>query len=505
MNCRLRYLKPKIIYLLSVAVCLFAAGSMIEMSAEAFDESVFVDCETRAMKNSLSPEIRHDGWFSGVENQIQLGQHPEAKLTQKNGSTIVVKLAAHNGNIYAFWFENGRSETRWVDSRHLSPIDDPLTVVDRHIQVPKRAFSPEEDESLENAESIYQRYKQSDADRKKAYDEAQTLHEKAGQPFHDVFKTNRENALATILGDINVPHHNNYQAKYFEEFGYAPVEGESGVYRKANGAKLEFPTVSIPLGEDLEALSRERHKLQEALDNGTSYRHPKAPSSHSASHAGTTSAEDGYRSRLRNDYGKWGKDGEAYFEFGYYKSEIQEMKQAHPFLRNVPDEDIFSFLVYEGPGAFEINEALRSGNPELLLRHQDVITGLKSFLPKMPKFEGWVSRYISKIDAAQLERYKPGAIIEEKAFTSAKNGSVQDLARNFSTMLSDQMAFMRIKSKSGRDIQIFSAGEENAEKEIVFPPGSKFKVISTETIENPYHRLHPNTNPTAELITLEEM
>jgi phage-related protein (TIGR01555 family) len=89
---------------------------------------------------------------------------------------------------------------------------------------------------------------------------------------------------------------------------------------------------------------------------------------------------------------------------------------------------------------------------------------LNKALDKLPKYEGTTMRGAS-LPAEVFAKYKPGFIIEERAFTSTGKG--KKFGGNYS---------YTIEGHSGRDIQKLSS--HSGENEVLFKSGSRFEVVS---------------------------
>lgn len=123
---------------------------------------------------------------------------------------------------------------------------------------------------------------------------------------------------------------------------------------------------------------------------------------------------------------------------------------------------------YTRLGYGDINKALRTGDQALLAKLQPVIEAASSGLSKMvdQAFVGTVYRG-AHLSTAVSDVYKVGARVSEKAFTST--------SRNFKSKFSGNTMFV-IKSRTGKMIDELSTFAN--EQEVLFPPGTVFKVIS---------------------------
>ncbi|GAB4621091.1 hypothetical protein MOKP122_39850 [Mycobacterium avium subsp. hominissuis] len=98
------------------------------------------------------------------------------------------------------------------------------------------------------------------------------------------------------------------------------------------------------------------------------------------------------------------------------------------------------------------------------------VDALQKALEKLPVYEGAVVRG-TNLPADVLEQYRPGEVITEAAFTSTST----DHTVAQSSAFAGNTEF-RIWSTTGRDVSSVSMYPD--EKEILFPAGSKFYVVS---------------------------
>jgi len=130
--------------------------------------------------------------------------------------------------------------------------------------------------------------------------------------------------------------------------------------------------------------------------------------------------------------------------------------------------ELSSLNYYTRLGYGDINQALRTGDKVLLQKFQPVIEAASSGLAKMieKSFVGTVYRgaYLNK---NVLEVYQVGARVSEKAFTST--------SRKFTEKYGGNTLFV-IQSRTGKMIDEISFFDW--EEEVLFPPGTVFKVVS---------------------------
>jgi len=134
--------------------------------------------------------------------------------------------------------------------------------------------------------------------------------------------------------------------------------------------------------------------------------------------------------------------------------------------------EVSAINYYTRMGYGEINQALRTGDKALLSKFQPVIEAAASGLNKMTEkiFTGTVYRG-AYLPESVRNAYKVGANVTEKAFTST--------SRSFSDKFTGNTVFV-INSKTGKMIEEMSTFAN--EKEVLFAPGTVFKVVA-KTIE----------------------
>lgn len=123
---------------------------------------------------------------------------------------------------------------------------------------------------------------------------------------------------------------------------------------------------------------------------------------------------------------------------------------------------------YTGLGYRDLNNALRTD--VLDASQQARVDAVTRALEKLPPYEGPVIRG-TNVPADVLDRYVPGQVITEPAFTSTTTLRAVAEGPAFAGN-----AEFRIFSTTGRDVSSFSTYP--GEQEILFPPGTKFYVVS---------------------------
>ncbi|MEV2220422.1 ADP-ribosyltransferase [Nocardia vinacea] len=131
-------------------------------------------------------------------------------------------------------------------------------------------------------------------------------------------------------------------------------------------------------------------------------------------------------------------------------------------------KDLDALSDYTGPGYWDLNQALRSGTMDA--SQQARVKAIEEALSKLPNYEGRVFRG-TDLPQSVLDKYKPGEVVTEDAFTSTSSAS--------STAFPGNTQFTII-SKTGKDVSAYSSTEAAGivENEVLFPPGVNFQVVS---------------------------
>lgn len=140
----------------------------------------------------------------------------------------------------------------------------------------------------------------------------------------------------------------------------------------------------------------------------------------------------------------------------------------NPLAAKLDLSELSSLNYYTRLGYGDINQALRTGDKVLLQKFQPVIEAASSGLAKMVEksFVGTVYRG-AHLNKNVSEVYQVGARVTEKAFTST--------SRKFTEKFSGNTLFV-IQSRTGKMIDEISTFANEAE--VLFPPGTVFKVVS---------------------------
>ncbi|WGH15471.1 putative morphogenesis protein [Pseudomonas phage PA_LZ02] len=131
-------------------------------------------------------------------------------------------------------------------------------------------------------------------------------------------------------------------------------------------------------------------------------------------------------------------------------------------------EEAAAIRSYTGNTYRALNDALRSGRYASDMHLQAYVDAAQHGLAKMPKFVGRSARGMS-FGEAELKKvlatYRKGAVVEDSAFVSSSYGEQAAFGGN---------VFLQINGKTGVNISSFS--KYGGEREVLFMPGTRFKV-----------------------------
>lgn len=134
------------------------------------------------------------------------------------------------------------------------------------------------------------------------------------------------------------------------------------------------------------------------------------------------------------------------------------------------DVQVAAMIGYTGHDYAKINYALRKNDAAMLAKLAPYVQLIRTGLAQLPPFVGTVHRGVDLSNtAAAVAKYRPGAIVVEEGFTSTSYDIAYSLIGNTRFV---------IESKRGRNIESLSAFQN--EKEVLFMPGSRFRVRSFE-------------------------
>lgn len=180
----------------------------------------------------------------------------------------------------------------------------------------------------------------------------------------------------------------------------------------------------------------------------------------------TTESE---RAAVVSALGDWGQTAD-------FIGDIEDLHRRDKTLREIPMEDLMALKAYSfsipGMSFKELNTALRSQDPVELSRLEPLLKGSASALAQLPPHDGTVFSG-ARLDDATLAQYTKGAVVCERAFfsTSTNEGIAERFKKN--------VMFVVESNGKGRGIDAFSLYP--GEGEVLFPPGSRFKVLERTT------------------------
>lgn len=154
---------------------------------------------------------------------------------------------------------------------------------------------------------------------------------------------------------------------------------------------------------------------------------------------------------------------------------VATIKAQHPELAKIPDEDLMGLRLYteeaRGIGYREQNLALR-GRTGDLNRLTPAVETAASALDRMPSYQGTVYRGTT-LSADALSKYQPGQVLTERSFLSTtQDVNVASHWREANT------SFVINSTHNGKAIAAVSQFQKEAE--VLFTPGTQFKILSHE-------------------------
>ena len=148
------------------------------------------------------------------------------------------------------------------------------------------------------------------------------------------------------------------------------------------------------------------------------------------------------------------------------------MRRKHPELAMIPTQELESVRLYFVGGYKQMNATLRGDTPEFLSRITPLVKMAASACNRLPSLVGTTYRG-AILSPAQTAAYEVGRVVTEKGFLSTtQDGHSWHLAPEHSNTL-----FVINASKNGHDICALS---RFFEKEVLFVPGTRFKVLSKD-------------------------
>jgi hypothetical protein len=149
---------------------------------------------------------------------------------------------------------------------------------------------------------------------------------------------------------------------------------------------------------------------------------------------------------------------------------LVSMLRAHPqwgpLVADIADLELMAVIGYTGADYRVLNQALRGNNRELVEKIKPYVDTTVSGLRKLPDHKGTCFRGVKEASTEVLEKYTKGKIVDEPAFTS----SSYERGAHFG----GKLQFV-IESSHAKKVDFLSLYPE--QKEALFVPGTKFKVI----------------------------
>ncbi|WP_394830826.1 ADP-ribosyltransferase domain-containing protein [Pendulispora rubella] len=171
------------------------------------------------------------------------------------------------------------------------------------------------------------------------------------------------------------------------------------------------------------------------------------------------------------------KDAMGNSHYEAHLKHVPELRGKHAFLSGLSDDEIIAIRGYvtnDGKPEFggmrdyeRINRALRTKDTAQLEILDAYIDLLKSGLAKMPPFEGTVHRVMNGIYPHEVKAmFEVGGTWSDRGFLSTSHGKSLDHA---------QVTISIEKTRSGKMVESVNPYPE---REVIFPPDAKFKVIT---------------------------
>jgi NAD:arginine ADP-ribosyltransferase len=153
-----------------------------------------------------------------------------------------------------------------------------------------------------------------------------------------------------------------------------------------------------------------------------------------------------------------------------YAKEVEMIKLKYPQFKNISTEDLVAVRAYtDNTEDYRlINRALRNGDNNEISRFNAYIQAAESGLNQLPSYNGNVFRG-TNLTPENAAKYKPGQIVTEESFFST--------SENINKAFDGNTQYI-VKSLTGKKVESISVF--SGEAEVLFPPGTNFKVTSVE-------------------------
>lgn len=155
--------------------------------------------------------------------------------------------------------------------------------------------------------------------------------------------------------------------------------------------------------------------------------------------------------------------------FNEHAESVENVKAAQESLRHIPNVELVAIRDYTADGYNLLNQALWSQDHTQLRKYAPYIEAAKSGLKRLPDFKGTVYRW-THLAPEILANYRPGTHVTERAFTSATAATYCTYSGNVNFV---------INSRHGKDVS--QIAKVTTEREVLFPPGTKFKILNIRT------------------------
>lgn len=146
-----------------------------------------------------------------------------------------------------------------------------------------------------------------------------------------------------------------------------------------------------------------------------------------------------------------------------------------PAFAPISKAELVAVQQYSSEDFEEFNEMLRDDEAAPLGQKELRIKGVASALAQLPPFEGTVVRG-ARLGSATIAKYEPGQDITERAFTSTTVAADAEPLTMKADAQRGRVRFVIESRKLGKDISELSHFER--EREVLFPPGTTFRVQS---------------------------
>lgn len=152
----------------------------------------------------------------------------------------------------------------------------------------------------------------------------------------------------------------------------------------------------------------------------------------------------------------------------FREDQIMTDRDAFYAIESLTVTEVICVKDYTVSGFGRLNHSLRSENPGEAKTFIHVARCLASGANKLPAYKGLALRGDKSLPPEEIARYKVGSEQEEGQFLSATEGA--DVLDQFKGSIET-----RISAINARRISVLS--ETTGENEVLFPPGSKYKII----------------------------